>query len=148
MKTSTRMIDLIKQWEGLRLRAYLCAANVLTIGYGHTAGVKPGMKISQADADELFRQDLMQVEEQLAALASESGVTLTQGQFDALCSFLFNLGIGSLKGSTLWRKVCANTAEPTIVSEFGRWVYAGGKRLKGLEARRQTEAEFWEGGRQ
>lgn len=140
------MLDWVKKFEGFSSKAYTCPAGALTIGYGHTDGVKAGQHITAAEADALLRQDMARVESQVTALAQSNRVTLTQGRFDALCSFVFNLGIGSLKGSTLWRKAKANVNDPTIAAEFGRWVYAAGKRLKGLENRRQVEADFWRGG--
>lgn len=147
MKASIQVKDFIKGFEGMRLEAYKDTANVLTIGYGHTgADVKEGMKITQAEADRLFDIDLSRFERELNDMLRVNGITnLTQGQFDALLSFAYNLGINALRGSTLWRKVKANPNDPKIPAEFKRWVYAGGVRLRGLERRRATEAEMYQG---
>lgn len=147
MKASMKVKDFIKGFEGMRLEAYKDTANVLTIGYGHTgADVKEGMKITQAEADRLFDIDLSRFERELNDMLRVNGITnLTQGQFDALLSFAYNLGINALRGSTLWRKVKANPNDPNIPAEFKRWVYAGGVRLRGLERRRAAEAAMYQG---
>ena len=82
MKASSKALELIKQFEGLRLKAYLCPGGVWTIGYGHTAGVKPGMVISEAQAEEYLKADLISFERYLNGL----GLALNQNQFDALIS--------------------------------------------------------------
>lgn len=149
MKASTKARSLIQQFEGLRLQSYLCPARRWTIGYGHTGpDVTPAMTITAARAASLFDADLAPIEDRLNAWLTADGLTLTQGQFDALCSFAFNLGLSALRGSTLWRKIIANPADPSIPAEFARWVYAtqGGKKIKlpGLVNRRQAEAKLWQ----
>jgi lysozyme len=94
VKTSAAGINLIKRFEGLRLEAYLCPAGVRTIGWGHTAGVLPGQRITVALAEELLRQDIEQVERDLAKVIQ---VPLTQGEYDALVSLSFNLKGGARK---------------------------------------------------
>lgn len=146
MKASEKIKERIKEWEGLRLQSYRCPAGVFTIGYGHTGNdVKYSMVINAAKANELFEADLAKVEAQLRKLANSDGVTLAQHQWDALVSFTFNLGIGNLSGSTLWRKVRANVNDRTIGDEFRKWVYANKVRLQGLVNRREYEARWWNG---
>lgn len=145
MKASDNVKDFIKGQEGLRLDAYKCPAGIWTIGYGHTGrDVKAGMRITQAEADRLFDLDLSRFERELTDMLRVNGVTgLSQGQYDALLSFAYNLGISKLRGSTLWRKIKANVNDPAIADEFRRWVYADGVKLPGLEKRRAAEAEMW-----
>ena len=137
MKTSEILFEKLKEMEGLRLEAYLDPAGVPTIGYGHTKGVRMGDRISKYWAEDLLRRDIREAEDGVNAL----GVAKTQGQFDALVSFAFNLGIDRLEKSSLLRRIRDGDSEEAIVREFMRWVYAGGKRLAGLERRRAWEAE-------
>ena len=135
MRISEKGIELIKSFEGLRLEAYLDSVAVPTIGYGHTRGVKLGQTITQEQADTLLEEDIHEFELAIQRLVH---VNLTQNQFDALVSFTFNLGIGSLKQSTLLKKL--NAGDITgAANEFNRWVYAGGKKLTGLVKRRSAE---------
>ena len=130
------MIQKLKEFEGLRLEAYLDAAGVPTIGYGHTRHVTLGDRLTEYWADQLLREDVRNVVRDISQL----GVVRTQGQMDALVSFAFNLGIGRLLRSTLLKKIRSGASMHQIRKEFMRWVYADGKRLKGLEKRRQWEA--------
>jgi lysozyme len=132
MKTSPKGIALIKEFEGLRLKAYKCPGGVWTIGYGHTAGVKPGMVITEAQAGEYLKADLIAFERYLNGL----GLALNQNQFDALVSFIYNVGTGNFSSSTLLRKVRANPQDNSIMDEFLRWVYSKGRVLPGLQRRR------------
>lgn len=136
MRASERLIKKLKELEGLRLKAYLDVAGVPTIGYGHTGGVKMGDRISAYMADQLLREDVAVVERQVLQL----GVARTQGQFDALVSFAFNLGIGRLIRSTLLKRIREGGSMRSIRKEFMRWIYAGGKPLEGLRKRREWEA--------
>lgn len=129
----------LEAFEGCRLESYQDSAGVWTIGVGHTRGVKPGQRITQAQADQLLRGDLRAVEEQVNYL----GVCKTQGQFAALVSFTFNLGIGNLRRSTLLRKIRHGAPVGQIQAEFLRWNKAGGKELAGLTRRRRWEARRW-----
>ena len=131
-------IDLIKRFEGFSGKVYICPAGYPTIGYGHV--VKPhedfSTGIDEARAEELLRQDAVIAERAVLRLI---GVPLTDGQFDALVSFTYNLGGGALQRSTLRRKI--NREEHAEVPEqFMRWVWAGGRKLKGLVRRREAEA--------
>jgi lysozyme len=135
MKASEEGLELIKAAEGLRLKAYVCPGGELTIGYGHTKGVKKGQICTPADADKWLRDDVKFAEQ---AVNRHVKVALKQGQFDALVSFVFNLGPAALGGSTLLRYL--NKAEyDKAASEFCNWVYAKGKRLPGLVSRRAAE---------
>ena len=136
MKASESLIQKLKEFEGLRLEAYIDAAGVPTIGYGHTHHVTLGDRLTEYWADQLLREDVRNVVRDISQL----GVVRTQGQMDALVSFAFNLGIGRLLRSTLLKKIRSGASMHQIRKEFMRWVYADGKRLKGLEKRRQWEA--------
>ena len=134
-------LDLIKKYEGLRLEAYKCPAGVWTIGYGHTKGVIKGMKISKEEAETLLKQDVSIVELQVVNTVGK----LSDCKIDALVSFAYNVGIAAFRNSTLCRKVKANSDDPAIRNEFMKWIYAGGKKLQGLERRRKEEAEMYFG---
>lgn len=134
-------IDLIKRFEGFSRTVYFCPAGYPTIGYGHV--VKPyenfSAGIDEAQAEELLRQDAVIAERAVLRLIN---VPLTDGQFDALVSFTYNLGGGALQRSTLRRKI--NREEHADVPEqFMRWVWAGGRKLKGLIRRREAETEIY-----
>lgn len=137
MKTSEKLLLQLMVMEGLMLEAYEDAAGVWTIGYGHTKGVRPGDRISVWWAKELLKDDVEEVEQQVREL----DVARTEGQFDALVSFVFNLGIDRLKTSTLLKVIRDGGSKNAIKREFKRWVHAGGKQLKGLERRREWEAK-------
>ena len=137
MKTTERLLNQLMVMEGLRLEAYEDAAGVPTIGYGHTKDVRMGDRISEYWAKELLRDDIDEAEQQV----KELGVARTEGQLDALTSFVFNLGIGRLKESTLLRVIREGGSKQQIRKEFKRWVYAGGKQLPGLVTRREWEAK-------
>ena len=139
MKTSPKGITLIKEFEGLRLKAYKCPGGVWTIGYGHTAGVKPGIVITKAQAEEYLKADLIAFERYLNGL----GLALNQNQFDALISFIYNVGTGNFSNSTLLRKVRANPQDNSIMDEFLRWVYSKGRVLPGLQRRRLAEMKLY-----
>ena len=126
MQISELAFEKIKAFEGCRLTAYQDAAGVWTIGYGHTKGVKPGDKISQYWADDCLRQDIEQVE----------------AQIDELVSFVFNVGIGKFKESTLLKYIRAGRSEDDIKWQWRRWIYAGNppRTLPGLIKRREWES--------
>ena len=143
MKTSDRGVALIKAHEGLRLEAYPDPAHgwkVATIGYGHTTAAGPpkverGMKITEAGADAILRQDLAKFERYVTDAVK---VPLNQNEFDALVSFTFNLGPGNLRSSTLLKKLNAGD-RAGAADEFLKWTKAGGKTLPGLVKRREAE---------
>ena len=137
MKTTMRLMTQLMMMEGLRLEAYRDAAGVLTIGYGHTGkDVCVGDRISPYWAKELLVKDVAEVERAV----SELQVARTEGQLDTLVSLAFNIGIERLKGSTLLQVIRDGGTRNQIKKEFKRWVYAGGRRLRGLELRREWEA--------
>ena len=125
------------EMEGLRLEAYKDAAGVPTIGYGHTKNVRMGDRISEYWAKEMLREDIEEAEWQVKELK----VARTEGQLDALTSFVFNLGIGRLKESTLLEVIRRGASKAAITREFKKWVYADGKKLPGLVKRREWEAK-------
>ena len=137
MRLSDLGFEKMKEFEGLRTEAYYDAAGVLTIGYGQTGhDVRPGDVISKYWAEHLLKADLYDVEKAVESL----GIARTQGQFDALVSFAFNLGFYKLKTSTLLKMIREGGSMHAIKKEFKRWVFAGGKKLRGLERRREWEA--------
>lgn len=135
-----RGLDLIKQFEGFSSQIYLDAAGLPTIGYGHLLRVgeaelfKNG--ITELVAQALLIKDVSRAEQAVLRLIT---VPLTNGQFDALVSFTFNLGAGALQRSTLRRKINRGD-HADAPAEFMRWVWAGGRKLKGLQRRRRKEA--------
>ncbi|GKX58359.1 lysozyme [Leminorella grimontii] len=139
MITSQKGVDLIKRFEGCKLRAYQCPAGVWTIGYGHTDQVRRGDEISYAQAERYLRADLVKFEADVTRLAR---VPLTQGQFDALVSFAFNCGARALSTSTLLRKLNAGDYTGTA-DELLRWNKSAGKELPGLTRRRAAERELF-----
>lgn len=127
-------INLIKEFEGCRLTAYLCPAGVPTIGYGRTAGVKLGMKITQTQAEEYLKQDLKKYEGYVNYYVKH---TLTQNQFDALVSFTYNCGPGNLQ------KLIRNRNLQQIADALPLFNKGGGKVLAGLVRRRKMERELF-----
>ena len=125
------------EMEGCRLEAYKDAAGVPTIGYGHTKGVRMGDRISAYWAKEMLREDIEEAE----WLVKELNVAKTEGQLDALVSFVFNLGIGRLTRSTLLKTIREGGSKRQITQEFKKWVYADGKPMPGLVKRRDWEAK-------
>lgn len=140
MQTSDKGIALIKQFEGCKLTAYQDSVGVWTIGYGWTQpvdgkSIRAGMTIKQETAERLLKTGLVSYESDVSRLVK---VGLTQGQFDALVSFTYNLGSRSLSTSTLLRKLNAGDYAGAA-DEFLRWNKAGGKVLNGLTRRREAE---------
>lgn len=133
----------IKASEGLRLKAYpdpASGGDPWTIGYGSTTGAKPGMVITEAQAEEMLRRDVARFEAAVNKLAPKT----TQGQFDAMVSFSFNVGEGNLAKSTLLKKHNAGDYAGAA-NEFGNWTLAAGKRMPGLVTRRAGEAKLYRG---
>lgn len=135
MNISQAGIDAIKDYEGVRLKAYDDGVGVWTIGVGHTLGVKSTDAITMDQVDEFLRADL---EDADSAVNKRVVVPLTQGQFDALVSFVFNLGSGAFMASTLLKKLNAGDYDGAA-DEFLRWNKAGGRVLAGLTKRRISE---------
>ena len=139
MKATNYATLLIKSFEQLRLNSYLCPAGVWTIGYGHTDGVNQGMLITEKMADAFLKQDIRNAEHSINQMDAE----LTQEQFDALVSFVFNVGVRAFNVSTLRKKILKNPNDLSIADEFRRWVYAGDKKLPGLIKRREQESKLY-----
>ena len=134
-----RGLALIKRWEGCKLKAYKCPAGVLTVGYGSTGQhVKPGMAITQAQADKLLRHDLARFESAVDQLAPGA----SQNEFDAMVSLAFNIGVARFKESTVLRRHKAGQRQ-SAAAAFLMWNRAGGQILKGLTNRRTDEAALY-----
>ncbi|PWC10676.1 lysozyme [Brenneria roseae subsp. americana] len=142
MKISANGISLIKRFEGCKLTAYPdpgTGGKPWTIGYGHTLGVQPGDVITQPQAEQFLRDDLASV---YLNIDTNVKTALTQGQFDALCSFIFNLGAGNFVKSTLLKKLNAGDTAGAA-DEFLKWNRAGGRILPGLTRRRAAERDLF-----
>lgn len=141
MKVSEKGLDLIRKFEGLRLESYRCPANVLTVGYGHTGpDVQEGMTITEEQANDLLWRDVRVAERCVNGAVT---VPLTQGEFDALCSFVYSVGCARFRNSSLLRRLLDSDYD-RAADEILRWVYADGKKLNGLLARREAEKERFE----
>ena len=134
-------IELLTHFEGLRLEAYQDSVGVWTIGYGHTKGVTPSMKITEAQANNLLRTELIEYQYYINDMVT---VILSQCEFDALVCWVYNLGPTNLRGSTLLKVL--NQGDKFLGPELiRRWNRAGGKVLKGLVRRREAEALMFAG---
>lgn len=138
--------DLIKKFEGCKLKAYKCPAGLWTIGYGNTfyedgTKVKQGDVITQQRAEQLFDLIVDDFAKKVDVLVKSN---VSENNFSALVSFTFNVGIGNFQRSTLLRKVNANPKDATIPAEMRKWVRANGEVLKGLVRRREAEAKLYE----
>ena len=136
MKTSAEGLSLIKKFEGCELYAYQCSAGVWTIGYGHTKDVEPGMQITKEDADEMLVEELHEYESYINDFVT---APLSQNQYDALVSWVYNLGPANLKASTMLKVLNAGEYEE-VPAQMKRWNKAGGKVLEGLIRRREAES--------
>ena len=141
MNISQEGLSLIKKFEGCELEAYKCAAGVWTIGFGSIKGVKQGDTITQEEADNLL---LHEMDEYEGYINDAVNVDLNQNQFDALVSWVFNLGPSNLSSSTLLTKI-NNKDWKDVPNQIKRWNKAGGKVLEGLIRRREAEALLFEG---
>ena len=112
---------------------------VWTIGYGHTGTAKEGLTITQAQADELLRADVEWAEREVLLMNAR----LTQNQFDALVSLVFNIGIGAFRRSTARRLIVANANDPAIGAAIRKWNRAKGRVLPGLVTRRSDESQLY-----
>ena len=156
MIVSQNAYDLIKTFEGLKLEAYLCAAGKISIGWGHTKGVKLGDTINEAQAVTFLREDIASFESQLLKALNAEAIEIKQCEFDALICFAFNLGSTNLVNSTLWHKLKAGDTAGAS-KQFTSWIYAkrtikiNGKNytvnepLRGLCARRLSESSLFDG---
>lgn len=140
MKCSDACIDAIKAFEGLRLEAYRCPSGVPTIGYGHTNDVYMGMRIDEAKAEELLRED-MQMTEQYVNIWYPN---ISQSRYDALVSLIYNIGADAYHKSTLKKRVDLNAPIAEVKKQWLRWVHSKGKVLPGLQKRREWEFAQYE----
>ena len=145
IKIGIEGINLIKQFEGCKLKSYLCPAKIWTIGYGNTfyengIKVKEGDTITQQRAEELLKFILIQFEQYVDSYTRDD---VTQNQFSSLTSFCYNVGPQNLKSSTLLKKININPQDPTIALEFAKWNKGGGKILSGLVRRREAEKNLY-----
>jgi lysozyme len=134
-------LSLIKKFEGCELEAYQCSAGVWTIGYGHTKGVTPSDSISQEEAEQMLVDELHEYESYVNEYVT---VALSQNQFDALVSWVYNLGPANLKASTMLKVLNSGEYED-VPAQIKRWNKAGGKVLEGLIRRREAEACLFQG---
>ena len=141
MKISAEGLALIKKFEGLELKAYQCAAGVWTIGYGHTKDVQEGDEWSESHADHMLEVELEEFE---GYINDNVTVALSQNQFDALVSWVYNLGPANLKASTMLKVLNSGDYEG-VPAQIQRWNKAGGKVLEGLIRRRKAEALLFVG---
>ena len=144
MITSQQGIDLIKQFEGCKLTAYkpVATEKYYTIGYGHYGSdVGKDMTISQERAEELLREDLHEAER----VVNKMGINFRQNQFDALVSWIYNLGAGNFSRSTMKKYIEGNFPDIEITDQLVKWVNSDGKPLMGLKRRRVAEANLWLG---
>lgn len=136
MRASQTLINQIKKFEACVLTAYQDAKGVWTIGYGHTAGVKKGDKITLYQAEQFLKEDLQKFE----AEANKCRRITTQGRYDAILDFIYNCGPANFNSSTLKKYIECGKATWEIQEQFLRWVNSGGKKLGGLVSRRIWEA--------
>lgn len=142
MRTGSAGLNLIKRFEGFSANPYLCPANIWTIGYGHV--ILPYEReslthVDEAQAERLLVQDMHAAEQAVRNLIT---IPLRQNQFDALVSFTFNLGSGTLQRSTL-RRVINRGDEESVAGQWMRFVWAGGRKLSGLVRRREAELALY-----
>jgi lysozyme len=144
MKMSSRGLALVKEFEGFRSTWYRCPAGVLTIGYGHTGRLPTGVAapLTEAQGSRLLADRLAREFE--PGVRAAVTVDLTDGQYSALVSFAYNVGLGNLKKSTLLKKVNARDFEGAA-AEFAKWTRGGGRVLPGLVRRRQAEEALFRG---
>ena len=136
MRASQKLIDHIKRSESCVLTAYQDSAGIWTIGYGHTAGVKKGDRITAYQAEQFLKEDLVKFE----TIANKVKRIATQGQYDAVLDFIYNCGPSNFNSSTLKKYIESGRKTWEIQEQFLRWVNAGGKKLGGLVTRRIWEA--------
>jgi lysozyme len=146
MEVSQNCIELIKKFEGLRLEGYYCPAHVPTIGFGSTM-YQDGRKVKIGDILTLQEAEALLVWELQTKGKAMPKLNLNQNQYDAVMSFVFNLGLGAFKGSTLYKKININSTDPLIRTEFSKWnkarVNGALIELKGLTNRRKAEADLY-----
>lgn len=143
LKTSAAGIELIKKYEGFRAKAYVCPAGVLTVGYGTTRNVYRGMVVNEQQATNLVYQDVEEFEREIKKSVT---VPLRQCQFDALVCFVYNVGSGNFRSSTLLKRL-NDEGYSEVPGQLLRWNKAGGRVLEGLNRRRTSEGLLWSTGK-
>ncbi len=141
-KTSALGINLIKDFEGFSAARYLCPGGKLTIGYGHVIREDERdtlHNITKLEAESLLTNDVCVAEDAICRLVN---VSINQNQYDALVSFIYNVGVGAFARSTLLRHINNGEFEKAA-EQFQRWIYSSGKKLSGLIRRREAEAELF-----
>lgn len=141
MKISAEGLEFIREFEKLKLEAYRDSGGVWTVGYGHTgADVTPGLKIDEPVAEALLRGDVGDAERCINSVVK---VALSQPEYDALCSFIFNIGVKAFRESTMLRLL--NEENYTAAAlQFKRWVYDDRRVVAGLVNRREAERKLFE----
>lgn len=143
MKTSAIGRRLIKTFEGYRSEAYLCPSGIPTIGYGHTSGVVMGDTCTRQEAEKFLIEDLRHAEN----VVNAQNLDLNQHQFDALVSFVYNVGSGNFQGSTLLKLLKQDArAYDTLEAEWKKWKYSNKTELEGLVRRRAAEWILYKNG--
>lgn len=140
MEASKTLIEKIKEFEGFSNTAYTCPAGVWTCGFGHTKNVTATTTCTRQEAEKWLRQDLIPAVKYVNTIPEID----TQGKFDAVVDFIYNLGEQNFKSSTLYKKIKSQAKTSEIVAEFKCWVYGGGKKLPGLVKRREWESKRWQ----
>lgn len=138
MKASPNAYNLIANFEGFRSKAYVCPAGYLTIGYGHRDGVKSNDEITKEQGLDFLKKDLERFEFQITRALDAAEIEVSQNQFDALVSFAYNVGTSRLFNSSVWANL-EKGDHATAADCMLKYVYAGGRKLKGLENRREAE---------
>ena len=141
MKPSTACLEFVKSFEGFREHAYYDTGHVLTIGYGTTEHVQLGDTVTEKEACELLANDLQEAADAVNDLVD---VELSQSQFDALCSFVYNVGRSAFAGSTLLKLVNQSQFD-AAAPQFDRWNHDNGVVIAGLTRRRAAERAMFEG---
>ena len=141
MNISQQGVDFIKLHEGCRLTAYEDTGGVWTIGFGTTgSGIAKGLRITDKQAEDFLRRDLTAAEK---CVNNSVRVDMSQSMFDALVSFVYNVGCGAFGKSTLLRKLNSGYDDDEVAKEFLRWIYDNGKIIAGLRTRRKDEQELF-----
>lgn len=142
MNCNEKGVELIKKWEGLKLKMYLCPAGFPTIGYGHK--IKSGENIYNIDIDQakiMLKNDVAEIE---CFIRKYLDMEISENQFSALCSLVYNIGVSNFKNSTLLKRINNNDLK-NAAKEFERWVYVNGKKNAGLIKRREEEIKLFKG---
>lgn len=146
MTISQKGIDLITSFEAFEANPYICPAGKCTIGYGTTL-YKSGLKVTMQDTPISKEQAIAELMYHIENRCYHAiiGLNVVQSQFDALCSFIYNVGAGNFASSTLKKLIAVNPNNPEIAGEFAKWNKSGGKMLNGLVTRRKAESDMYFG---